>query len=73
MFDFSNDLAKSKYIDDSNKLLVDEMKIVKADVNVEEYVEWKPNINSFLLDDSSDHKKAKGVSKNVIATICRAE
>ena len=39
MFDFSNDLAKSKYIDDSNKLVVDEMKIVTADVNVEEYVE----------------------------------
>ena len=39
MFDFSNDLAKSKYIDDSNKLVVFEIKIVAADVNVEEYVE----------------------------------
>ena len=27
----------------------------------------------FLVDDSSEHKKAKGVNKNVVATISRNE
>ena len=28
----------------------------------------KPSIYSFLVDDSSKHKKAKDVNKNVVAT-----
>ena len=40
---------------------------VTRGVVVEEFVELKPNLYSFLIDDSSEHKKAKDVKKNVVA------
>ena len=39
MFDFSNYSTKSKYYDNSNKLVVGKMKGEAADVAVEEFVE----------------------------------
>ena len=33
------------------------------------FVRFKPNMYSFLVDDSSEHKNAKKVNKNVVATI----
>ena len=30
-------------------------------------------MNSFLVDDNSEHKKVKGVNKNVVATIRHGE
>ena len=35
---------------------------------IEEFVALKPNMYSFLVDNSED-KKAKGVNNNVVATI----
>ena len=68
MFDFSNYSTKSKYYDNSNKLVVDKMKDETAGVVIKEFFGLKPKMCYFLLNDSSEHKKAKGVNKNVIAT-----
>ena len=61
MFDFSNYSAESKYHDDPNKVVVDKMKDETGGVATEEFVGLKPEMYSFLVDDSSKHKKAKGV------------
>ena len=42
MFDFCNYLTKSKYHDDSNKLVLGKMKDETAGVTVEEFVGLKP-------------------------------
>ena len=58
MFDFSNYSTKSKYYDDSNKLVVGKMKDETAGVAIKEFVGLKSKMYSFLVDDSSEHKKA---------------
>ena len=45
------------------------MKDETGAVTIKEFVGLKPKIYSFLVDDSSEHKKAKGVDKNVVATV----
>ena len=42
MFDFSNYLTKSKYHDNSNKLVIDKMKDEIGGVMIEEFVGLKP-------------------------------
>ena len=69
MFNFSNYSAKSKYYEDSDKLVVGNIKDETAGFAIEEFVALKPSMRSFLVDDSSEHKKAKGVNKNVLPTI----
>ena len=69
MFNFSNYSAMSKYYNDSTKLVVGKMKDKTAGIVTEEFVGLKPKMNSFLVDDGSDHKKAKSVNKNVVSTI----
>ena len=44
-----------------------------SDVAIKEFVALKPKIYSFLVDDNSEHKKAKGTNKNVVATISHKE
>ena len=44
-----------------------------AGVAIIEFVGLKPKIYSFSVDESSKHKKAKGVNKNVVATISQNE
>ena len=44
-----------------------------AGVATEEVVGLKPKIYSYLVDDKSEHKKAKDVNKNVVATISHYE
>ena len=39
----------------------------------EEFVGLKPNMYSYLVDDNSKHKKAKGVNRHVAATISHNE
>ena len=68
MFDFTNCLTKSKYHDDSNKLVIGKMKDDTGGVAIEEFVGLKPKTYTFLVDNN-EHKKAKGVNKNVVATI----
>ena len=73
MFDFSNYVSKSKYYNDSNKLVVDRRKYYTTGVAIKEFVELKQKIYLFLVDDSSEHKKSKGVNKNVVAPISHNE
>ena len=42
------------------------MKDETVGVDIEEFVELKPKIFSFLVDDSSEHKKANGDNKNAV-------
>ena len=49
------------------------MKDERAGVATEEFVGLKPNMYSYLVDDNSEHKKAKGVNKNFVATISHNE
>ena len=69
MLDFSNYWTKSKYHDDSNKLVIGKMKDEIAGVAIEEFVGLKPKKYSYLVDDNSEHKKPKGVNRNVVGTI----
>ena len=40
----------------------------KPGVAIKEFVGLKQKIYSYLVDDSKEHKKAKGINKNVVAT-----
>ena len=51
MFDFSNYSTKSKYYDDSNKLVIGKVKDETGGVAIEEFVELKARMYSFLVDD----------------------
>ena len=56
MFDFSNYSTKSKYYDDSNKLVMGKLKDETAAVAIKEFVGLKPKMYSYLVDDNSEHK-----------------
>ena len=73
MFDFSNNSTMSKYCGNSNKLVVGKMEEETAGVAIEEFVGLKPKMYSDLVDDNGEHKKAKGVNKNVVTTISHNE
>ena len=68
MFDFSNYSSKSKYYDDSNKLVIGKMEDETWGIAIEEFVGLKPKIYSFLVDNN-EYKKGKGLNKDVVATI----
>ena len=59
MFDFINYSTKSKYFDNSNKLMIRKMKDEAAGVAIEEFARLKLKTYSYLVDDNSDYKKAK--------------
>ena len=69
MFDLSNYSTKSMYYDNSNKLVIGKMKDETAGIAIEGFVGLKPIIYSYLVYDNSKYKKAKGVNRNVAATI----
>ena len=69
MFDFSNYSTKSKYYDNSNKLVIGKMKDETASVAIEEFVRLKPKMYLYLVNDNSEHKKAKVGNRKVVATI----
>ena len=64
-FDFSNYSTKSKYYDNSNKLVIGKMKDETGGSTIEEFVGLKPKMYSFLVDNS-EHKKTKGMNKNAV-------
>ena len=68
LFDFSNYLTKSNFHDNWNKLVIRKLKDETGGVAIEEFIGLKPKIYSLLVDNS-EHKKAKGVNKNVVAAI----
>ena len=49
MFDFNNYSTKSKYYDNSNKLVIGKMKDETAGVAIKEFVGLKPKIHLFLV------------------------
>ena len=69
MFDLSNYSTKSKYYDGSNKLINGKMKDETGGAAIEEFVGLKAKMYSFLVDDNSEHRKAKDVNRNVVAAI----
>ena len=73
MFNFSNYSADSKYYDDSNKLVTGKKKDETAGVAIRKCVGLKPKMYYFLVGDSSEHKRTKGVNKNVVVIISHIE
>ena len=73
MFDYSSYSTRSKCYDNSGKFVIEKMKDETRIVEIEEFVELKPKMYSFLVDDNSERKKAKGVNKNVVARISHNE
>ena len=69
MFDFSNYLNRSKYYNVSKKLVIGKMKDKTGSVATEEFVGLKPKMYLYLVHDSSEHKKAKDVNRNVVEKI----
>ena len=49
------------------------MKDETAGVAIKEFVGLKPQMYSFSIDDSSEHKKSNGVNKDVVVTISHGE
>ena len=49
------------------------MKDETSGAAIKEFVSLKSKMYSFLVEDSSEHKKAKGVNRNVAATISHNE
>ena len=49
------------------------MKDETAGVSIEEFVGLKPKMYSFFVDDNSEHKQAKGMNKNFVATVSHNE
>ena len=66
--DFSNYSTKLNYYDSSNKFVIGKMKDEITGVAIEEFVGLKPRMYSYLVDDNSEHKQAKKVNKNIVAT-----
>ena len=73
MLDFSNYSTKSKYQIIQKKLFVGKMEDETAGVAIEEFIGLKSNMYSYLVDENSEHKKAKSVNKNVVAVISHYE
>ena len=69
VLDWRNSIPKSKYYDNSSKLMDRKMKDETGNVAIEEFVGLKSKMYSFLVHDSKDHKKTKGVNKHLAATI----
>ena len=69
MFDISNYSTNSKTYDDLNKLVVGKMKDETAGVAIKDFDEYKPKMYLYLVDDNSEHKKAKVGNENIVTTI----
>ena len=69
MFVVSNYSPKSKYYNDSNKLVVGKMTEETGSAVIEKFVWLKPKMYLFFVVNSSEYKKTKAVNKNVVATI----
>ena len=72
IFDFGNYSTKSKYHNNSKKLVISKIKFETRDIAIEEFVQLKPKMYPFLVDNS-EYKKAEGVNKNIVATISHNE
>ena len=59
MLDFRNYSTKSKYYDDSNKLVIGKTKDKTRVTAIEEFVGLTPKMYSFLINNNSEHKNTK--------------
>ena len=59
IFNFSNYSTKSRYYDDSNKLVIGKMKAETGGVTIEEFVGLKSKMYLLLSEDNIEHKKKK--------------
>ena len=66
---FGDYSSKSKYYDNSNKLVYGKMEDETAAVAIEEFAGLKQKMYLYLINDDSEHKKAKGVNRNNVTTI----
>ena len=66
--DLSNYSTKSKYYDNSNKLIIGKMKDETGNSAIEELFGMNPKMYSFLVNNC-EHKKVKGSNKNAVVTI----
>ena len=66
-------MTKSKYYNGSNKLVIGKIKDEIASVAIDELVKSKTKIYLFLVDYNSEHKKAKGVNRNVVEKLAGNE
>ena len=73
MVNFSNYSAKDKILYESNKLVVVTMQYEIGGIVIEEIVGLKPKMCSFLIDDNSEHEKAKDLNKQTVARISLRE
>ena len=71
MFDLINCSTKSKYNDNSDKLIIGEIKDETGSILSDKFAWLKPKMHSFLVDNN-EHKKAK-VNKNIIAIVSHNE
>ena len=69
MFYFSNYLSKSKYYDNLYKLVAGKMKDETAIPVIGDFLGLKSKVYLYLVNDQSEHKKAKGVNRKVLGTI----
>ena len=60
-FDFSICSTKSKYCHDLNKFVIEKINDETAGGAIKGCARLKPNMYSFLVDNNSEHKKAKRV------------
>ena len=68
MLDFGNYSTKSKYYDNSNKLVIGKMKDETAGIAIKKLVGLKPKMYSFL-EGNGQHKKVKVVNRNTVSAI----
>ena len=54
-------------------LVIGKLKDETSSVAIEKFVRLKPKMCSFLLDNNSEHEKAKDVSRNFVVTISHSE
>ena len=73
LFDFSNYSNKSKYYNDSNTIVIGKMNHYTSGVTIEKFVGLKPKMFSLFVDNNSEHKKAKGMNRNVVEKITHNE
>ena len=55
------------------KRVRDMIRTYSVGFGVEEFVRLKPKMYSFLVDNKSEHKKSKGVNRNVVTRISHNE
>ena len=49
------------------------MKDERAGAAIEEFVGLKSKMYSYLVDDNREHRKAKGMNRNIVATVSHDE